>query len=122
MQNYKIQWHLISVGCRGSDLNMTAKRPVGFLKNKSGEELVGLLLGTLNQLSLDTLVAHGRDIRHILRQTVSFPSFGVLEKYSYYIEKLNQYINIREFIMRFVIFFIKKIKLFEEWKIVEINY
>ncbi|KAL6338282.1 hypothetical protein AAG906_018554 [Vitis piasezkii] len=61
--------YMKKINGRGSDLNMTAKRPVGFLKNKSGEELVGLLLGTLNQLSLDTLVAHGRDIRHILRQT-----------------------------------------------------
>ena len=59
---------------------------MGFLKNKTGEELVGLLLGTLNQLSLDTLVAHGRDIGHILRQTVSFVPFFffflILEKYS----------------------------------------
>ncbi|KAA8543243.1 hypothetical protein F0562_021262 [Nyssa sinensis] len=34
---------------------------------KTGRELVRTLLGTINQLSLDALVAHGRDIRHQLR-------------------------------------------------------
>lgn len=39
--------------------------------SKVGEELVGLLLTTLNQLSLEAQEVNGRDICHLLHQTVT---------------------------------------------------
>ncbi|KAF8388021.1 hypothetical protein HHK36_026687 [Tetracentron sinense] len=41
----------------------------------TGQGLVRALLGNLGHLSLDVLVAHGRDIRHQLRRLVSTPIF-----------------------------------------------
>lgn len=41
------------------------------MPKKVGQGLIGALLRTLNQLSLDVLVAHGRDIYSPLRDAVS---------------------------------------------------
>lgn len=41
-------------------------------RKKTGRGLVGTLLATLNRLSLDALVAHGRDVRQDLRHAVSY--------------------------------------------------
>lgn len=57
-------------------------------RKKTGRGLVGTLLATLNRLSLDALVAHGRDVRQDLRHAVSYeelsthsPSYHQTNKY-----------------------------------------
>ncbi|CAN1176829.1 Ent-copalyl diphosphate synthase 1, partial [Linum perenne] len=60
--------HDFTHGVRSSDVVNGWKRSSG---KKSQQELVKLVLDTLNYISLDTLIAHDRDIVHTLHLSVS---------------------------------------------------
>ena len=44
-------------------------------KNKTGQGLVGSLVGTIDQISWDLLVSHGHEIGYDMHRTVSFPPY-----------------------------------------------